>query len=98
MSPIKYLRFSFLTDTTISYKTEGKLYCIVDAYPPASITWYKDSNVVTIKDGIQISADGSVLTFEKMQPHDEGKYACAASNKEKTDIATAKVTISGVGE
>nr|XP_049697507.1 hemicentin-2-like [Helicoverpa armigera] len=83
-------------DIHIDYKKEGQITCKVDAYPPASISWYKDGKDVSGNPHIQVSSDKSILTIKDMQPNLEGTYMCEAINDVDRKVFYSEVTISGV--
>lgn len=85
-------------DTRIEYNKEGRLTCKADAYPPATITWYKDGKVITRDTNIDMSSDKSVLTIKHMQPELQGKFTCEARNDFDRKVYTAEVDIFGVGK
>ncbi|KAJ8720967.1 hypothetical protein PYW08_006432 [Mythimna loreyi] len=83
-------------DIIVEYNKEGSIVCKVDAYPPASITWYKDGAELSEDSNIDVSSDKSVLTIKYMQVDLQGRYTCEARNDFDRKVYIAKVTISGV--
>ncbi|KAH9643686.1 hypothetical protein HF086_001796 [Spodoptera exigua] len=83
-------------DTRIKYQKEGKLTCKIDAYPSATISWYKDAKPLSSSSRIEISKDNSVVTLKDMQPGMEGKYMCEARNDIDRKVFYSNVEIFGV--
>ncbi|CAH0663934.1 unnamed protein product [Spodoptera exigua] len=83
-------------DTGIKYQKEGKLTCKIDAYPSATISWYKDAKPLSSSSRIEMSKDNSVVTLKDMQPGMEGKYMCEARNDIDRKVFYSNVEIFGV--
>ncbi|KAF9796157.1 hypothetical protein SFRURICE_010166 [Spodoptera frugiperda] len=75
---------------------EGKLVCKVDAYPSATIKWYKDAKPLSSSSHIEISKDQTVVTLKDMQPGMEGKFMCEARNDKERKVFYSNVEIFGV--
>ncbi|XP_046970773.1 hemicentin-1-like [Vanessa cardui] len=75
-------------DVSIEYGKTIDLKFIINAYPPATITWYKDDEQITINDNYNLSSDNTVLTIKNMLPKLKGKYTVKAVN----DITERNVT------
>ncbi|XP_055948498.1 hemicentin-1-like isoform X2 [Argiope bruennichi] len=58
--------------------SSGKLYCSAHGYPPPDIAWYKDGNIITDDEIMEIK-DG-VLEFFSFDLSHNGSYICEASN------------------
>ncbi|CAH2311914.1 hemicentin-1 isoform X2 [Pelobates cultripes] len=56
------------------------LRCQSNAIPPPVLTWLKDWKPLTMRPGVSISEDGSVLKVEGAQVKDSGRYSCEAVN------------------
>ncbi|XP_073954425.1 hemicentin-1-like isoform X2 [Choristoneura fumiferana] len=83
-------------DITIEYAKKGQIHCKVDAFPPASITWFKNYKHLTTDGNIELSADNSTLYIRSMAPYIADKYICQATNTLKREFAVFKVSIGGV--
>ncbi|KAH9643687.1 hypothetical protein HF086_001797, partial [Spodoptera exigua] len=83
-------------DIRIKYAKEAELVCKIDAYPSATISWYKDAKPLSSSSRIEISKDNSVVTLKDMQPGMEGKYMCEANNDIERKVFYSNVEIFGV--
>ncbi|XP_022823932.1 hemicentin-2-like [Spodoptera litura] len=83
-------------DIRIEYAKEGKLICKVDAYPSATINWYKDAKPLSSSSRIEISKDQTVVTLKDMQPGMEGKFMCEARNDKERKVFYSHVEIFGI--
>ncbi|XP_047998401.1 hemicentin-2-like isoform X1 [Leguminivora glycinivorella] len=84
-------------DTTIEYQKPGNITCEVLAHPTATVTWYKGRKLLKPGSNYNISADGTVITVNSMEPSLAGNYFCVAKNSVKKVAKLLKVDISGVG-
>ncbi|CAH1634799.1 unnamed protein product [Spodoptera littoralis] len=80
----------------IEYAKEGKLVCKIDAYPSATINWYKDAKPLSSSSRIEISKDKTVVTLKDMQPGMEGKFMCEARNDIERKVFYSHVEIFGI--
>lgn len=67
---------------------DGELHCQVEAYPPADVTWYKDSTKLKKEEHYRMEAatdenghTDATLQILTMERGDEGTYICHAQNK-----------------
>ncbi|XP_028442534.1 hemicentin-1 isoform X1 [Perca flavescens] len=56
------------------------LQCESNAVPPPTITWYKNSRVVTESANLRILAEGQMLEIQGSEVSDTGQYVCKATN------------------
>ncbi|XP_014358827.2 hemicentin-1 isoform X3 [Papilio machaon] len=91
----RFVALNVSKDTSIDYDDEGKLYCIIDANPPAQITWYLNGDLLDNDENLEKSEDGSVLNIIYMKPKFEGKYNCEARNELKREIYYINLVMTG---
>ncbi|XP_061717385.1 hemicentin-2-like [Cydia pomonella] len=89
---------AFPKDMTIEYQKSVKIPCKVEAYPPATASWYKDRKPLKPDGNLELSEDGSVLTIRSMEPKLADNYICETRNARKIKIYPFRVEISGVEE
>ncbi|XP_077013357.1 hemicentin-1 isoform X4 [Tamandua tetradactyla] len=56
------------------------LECEAYAIPSASLSWYKDGQLLKSDDHVHIAANGHTLQIKEAQLSDTGRYTCVASN------------------
>ncbi|KAM4861104.1 hemicentin-1 [Thomomys bottae] len=56
------------------------LECEAYAIPSASLSWYKDGQLLQSDDHVTIAANGHTLQIKEAQISDTGRYTCVASN------------------
>ncbi|XP_073903349.1 hemicentin-1 isoform X3 [Castor canadensis] len=56
------------------------LECEAYAIPSASLSWYKDGQLLKSDDHVNIAANGHTLQIKEAQISDTGRYTCVASN------------------
>uniref|UniRef100_A0A3Q3K3Y4 Hemicentin 1 n=1 Tax=Monopterus albus TaxID=43700 RepID=A0A3Q3K3Y4_MONAL len=56
------------------------LECESNAVPPPTITWYRNSRVVSESANLLILAEGQMLQIKRSEVSDTGQYVCKASN------------------
>ncbi|CAH2087946.1 unnamed protein product [Euphydryas editha] len=83
-------------DVVIEYGASAEMKLIIDAFPPATIIWYKNDNKVTINDNFNISSDSSILTIKNMHLKLQGKYSVKVANEKEEKTISFKVKISGI--
>ncbi|XP_009950773.1 PREDICTED: LOW QUALITY PROTEIN: hemicentin-2, partial [Leptosomus discolor] len=54
------------------------LECLAPGVPPRGSRWLKDGNVLTPKQGMQLSVEGTTLQIERAAVQDAGRYTCQA--------------------
>lgn len=72
--------------------------CQVDAFPTASVTWYKDQEKIEPSDRIEIKAnkdglEGASLRITNMDFDDRADYVCVATNMYGTNNSTLLVRV-----
>ncbi|XP_075252147.1 uncharacterized protein LOC142344413 isoform X2 [Convolutriloba macropyga] len=74
---------------------EIELRCIIEAYPPPRVQWFKDSKLLTPSDRITMSEDGpeKVLTIDDVDDGDQGVYVCKADNAQGTIQTSATLQV-----
>ncbi|XP_013195490.1 hemicentin-1 [Amyelois transitella] len=83
-------------DETFQYGKEGKIYCQVNSYPEASITWYHNDTLLENSDNIQIKPGDNAVVIQNMGLDDVGEYKCEVSNTVEKKTVTASIDISGL--
>ncbi|CAH2055787.1 unnamed protein product, partial [Iphiclides podalirius] len=92
----KFVVVSASKDTSIFYSDEGSIYCIIDAIPPANVTWYLNGNPLEDDDDdVEKSSDGFVITIIRMQPRFEGQLICEAKNEFNRKLISLQLTMLG---
>ena len=73
---------------------EQEIVCVVDAYPPAQVTWKKDGSVLDTNDEYVIGnvRGRSSLTILGVGVNHIGQYECTATNTLGENTATAAVS------
>ncbi|XP_061380842.1 hemicentin-1-like isoform X2 [Danaus plexippus] len=82
-------------DLVIEYGSSSVLNFKVNAYPPATIGWYKKRKELFNDDDYEISADGSTLKIKYMHQGLRGFYSVKAMNEEEKKIIYFKIDMSG---
>ncbi|XP_013171391.1 PREDICTED: hemicentin-2-like [Papilio xuthus] len=82
-------------DQKIEYHKEGKLYCKVNADPPANVFWYLNGNPIETNDDFDISPDKSTLTIKKMKNNYVGTVLCEVRNSAKRVMYNMKLSTIG---
>ena len=68
--------------------------CNIEAIPDATVTWYKDGNLVPSGTSISTTPDVSTqLTISSATPADSGMYQCVVSNQHGDDIGTISLQV-----
>ncbi|XP_078603628.1 cell adhesion molecule DSCAM-like isoform X2 [Branchiostoma floridae x Branchiostoma japonicum] len=67
-------------DTSANLYDTAQLTCRAQGSPAPTITWYKDSSLLTTSDRITFSQDNELLTITNVQRTDQGAYYCEASS------------------
>ena len=74
--------------------SKAKLSCNASGVPLPSITWFKDGNSLSSSSVIG-SESYSILNFESVHPHDQGRYWCEANSTEGQS-RSAPVNLTGI--
>ena len=74
--------------------SKAKLSCNASGVPLPSITWFKDGNSLSSSSVIG-SKSYSILNFESVHPHDQGRYWCEANSTEGQS-RSAPVNLTGI--
>ncbi|OWR49308.1 hemicentin-2 [Danaus plexippus plexippus] len=82
-------------DLVIEYGSSSVLNFKVNAYPAATIGWYKKRKELFNDDDYEISADGSTLKIKYMHQSLRGFYSVKAMNEEEKKIIYFKIDMSG---
>ncbi|KAM5147900.1 hemicentin-1 [Mantella aurantiaca] len=69
------------------------LYCETNAIPPPTITWYKDSKILTSSDKAFILPGGHSLQIARAHMEDAGTYSCVAVNEAGEDSLQYNVRV-----
>ncbi|XP_045539391.1 hemicentin-2-like [Papilio machaon] len=85
----------FSKDKKVEYNKEEKLFCKVNADPPANVFWYLNGNQVEANDDFDISPDKSTLTIKKMKPYYIGTVLCEVRNSVKRLMYNMKLSMTG---
>ncbi|KPJ14781.1 Hemicentin-2 [Papilio machaon] len=85
----------FSKDKKIEYNKEEKLFCKVNADPPANVLWYLNGNQVEANDDFDISPDKSTLTIKKMKQNYIGTVLCEVRNSVKRLMYNMKLSMTG---
>ncbi|XP_050683842.1 hemicentin-1-like [Leptidea sinapis] len=84
------------SDITVGYGEEGKLYCEVDAYPTAEITWLHNNTAVVENDNIMFEPEEHTLVIRNMDIESTGEYICKIENEVESRSLGASVFITGL--
>ncbi|XP_068809626.1 hemicentin-1 isoform X3 [Struthio camelus] len=68
-------------DVTVILNSPTSLVCEAYSYPPATITWLKDSNPIESNRNIRILPGGRTLQILNAQEDNAGRYTCIATNE-----------------
>nr|XP_026491834.1 hemicentin-1-like isoform X1 [Vanessa tameamea] len=82
-------------DITLEYGKTIDLKFIINASPPAIISWYKNDKQITVNDNYNLSSDNTILTIRNMLPKLKGKYTVKAVNDNTERNVTFNVSIIG---
>lgn len=86
------------SDIVVEYGASTEMKLVVDAFPHATIIWYKEDKQITVNDSFNLSPDSSILSIKNMQLKLKGNYSVKVGNENEEKIITFKVDISGIGE
>uniref|UniRef100_A0A8D2B9D0 Hemicentin-1 n=1 Tax=Sciurus vulgaris TaxID=55149 RepID=A0A8D2B9D0_SCIVU len=70
-----------------------ELDCQVTGYPPPTIMWLKDGQLIDERDGFKILLNGRKLIIAQAQVSDTGLYQCVATNTAGDDRKEFEVTV-----
>ncbi|XP_050355402.1 hemicentin-1-like [Nymphalis io] len=82
-------------DVTIEFGKSNDFKFVINAMPPATITWYKNNVQITVNDNYNLSPDNTILTIKSMIPKLKGKYTIKAANDNVERNFTFNVFITG---
>ncbi|CAG9571838.1 unnamed protein product [Danaus chrysippus] len=82
-------------DLVIEYGSSNVLNFKVNAYPPATIKWFKKTKELFNDADYEISSDGSALKIKHMHQGLRGFYSVKAMNEEEKKIIHFKIDMSG---
>ncbi|XP_071607415.1 hemicentin-1 isoform X1 [Heliangelus exortis] len=68
-------------DVTVILNSPVSLVCEAYSYPPATITWLKDDNLVESNRNMRILPGGRTLQILNAQEDNAGRYTCIATNE-----------------
>ena len=90
--PLQFLQSgSFLVDVGSSVTTVAgnalSIRCNTTGIPKPQITWSKD--------GISLSAEGTLLVLSSLSSSDSGQYQCTASNIDGVDKQDMRINVLG---
>ncbi|KFP01647.1 Hemicentin-1, partial [Calypte anna] len=68
-------------DITVILNSPVSLVCEAYSYPPATITWLKDDNLVESNRNMRILPGGRTLQILSAQEDNAGRYTCIATNE-----------------
>ncbi|XP_009996158.1 PREDICTED: hemicentin-1 [Chaetura pelagica] len=68
-------------DVTVILNSPTSLVCEAYSYPPATITWLKDGNLLESNSNIRILPGGRTLQILNAQEDNAGRYTCIATNE-----------------
>ncbi|XP_010185043.1 PREDICTED: hemicentin-1-like, partial [Mesitornis unicolor] len=68
-------------DVTVILNSPTSLVCEAYSYPPATITWLKDGNLLESNRNIRILPGGRTLQILNAQEDNAGRYTCIATNE-----------------
>ncbi|XP_043070362.1 vascular endothelial growth factor receptor 1 isoform X9 [Drosophila grimshawi] len=57
------------------------LECKTEAVPLATVSWFKDDNLIKESNRTHIIEDGTMLRINHLYPSDDGVYRCVAANR-----------------
>ena len=78
-------------DLRILAYRELNIYCSATGFPLPVLSWEKNGYPLQQEEHIRISQGGRKLSFSKLVPNQNGKYACIASNAAGRDRQQTKV-------
>ncbi|XP_022085366.1 hemicentin-1-like isoform X2 [Acanthaster planci] len=70
----------------------ARLSCIIDGFPPPTITWEKDGQPIDTSRRLSVEDDGT-LVIQQVQESDSGQYVCTAINAVGHVTRTVVLTI-----
>ncbi|XP_066942937.1 hemicentin-1-like isoform X1 [Macrobrachium rosenbergii] len=75
--------------------TSVSLFCIVDARPPAAISWLKNGSPLEVRRDpfVHITSGGEHLSFLRVLPHHTDNYTCVASSAAGEDSLTYSLQV-----
>ena len=82
-------------DITALTDTEVYVHCTATGIPKPTITWTKDSEDVSDKEGVSVLSNGTLL-IRKATPEQRGLYTCTAKNIDGEDSLTSTVHTVGM--
>uniref|UniRef100_A0A8C3PW12 Hemicentin 1 n=1 Tax=Chrysolophus pictus TaxID=9089 RepID=A0A8C3PW12_CHRPC len=68
-------------EVTVILSSPTSLVCEAYSYPPATITWLKDGNLLESNRNIHILPGGRTLQILSAQKHSAARYTCIATNE-----------------
>uniref|UniRef100_A0A669QE89 Hemicentin 1 n=1 Tax=Phasianus colchicus TaxID=9054 RepID=A0A669QE89_PHACC len=68
-------------EVTVILSSPTSLVCEAYSYPPATITWLKDGNLLESNRNIHILPGGRTLQILSAQKHSAARYTCVATNE-----------------
>ncbi|XP_009708115.1 PREDICTED: hemicentin-1-like, partial [Cariama cristata] len=68
-------------DVSVILNSPTSLVCEAYSYPPATITWLKDGNLLESNRNIRILPGGRTLQILNAQEDNAGRYTCIATNE-----------------
>ncbi|CAB3232085.1 unnamed protein product [Arctia plantaginis] len=81
----------------IEYGKEGNIRCIIDASPPASISWQYNGSLLSNGTDIVISPDMQTVTIKHATLESQGIFICEVKNEYNTKSFSSKVSVIGLG-
>ena len=84
-------------DLDLSLRQTAIIGCAFNGYPPPSVTWKHDQNMVTSNEHRSITScpTSSVLEIHQLALGDEGCYSCCINNTMGSDSATITLSLHG---
>ncbi|CAB3251608.1 unnamed protein product [Arctia plantaginis] len=80
----------------IEYGKEGNIRCIIDASPPASISWQYNGSLLSNGTDIVISPDMQTVTIKHATLESQGIFICEVKNEYNTKSFSSKVSVIGL--
>lgn len=87
------INITYITDTEVEFGDDLKLYCQVDAYPEATVTWYLNKTELETA-----FIEDNAIVVDSVELDDNGVYECDVSNGIERKRFSAVVTVTGVGK